>query len=77
MAKQKKNKLKRLVGLIFENINFWRPIRAEGRQNLTEYWMDLKMESKRPQRLLMNLQLLFDSILLAFFVRKSPPLLPI
>ena len=33
----------RLVGLIFGNNEFWRPIRAEGRQNFTEYRMDLNM----------------------------------
>ncbi len=56
-------KLNRLVGLIFRNIEFWRPIRAEGRQHLTEYQMALKMVSKRPQRILMNLQLLIESVL--------------
>ena len=61
-------KLKRLVGLVFGNIEFWRPIRAKGRQNLTEYQMDLKMVSKQPQQILMNLQLLFESVLLAIFV---------
>ena len=64
-------KLNRLVGLIFRNIEFWRPIRAEGRQHLTEYQMALKMVSKRPQRILMNLQLLFESVLLAIFVTNS------
>ena len=54
---------------MFGNIEFWRPIRAEGRQNLTEYCKDLKMVSKQPQ--LMNLQLLFESVLLAIFVRNS------
>ena len=39
-------KLNWLVGLIFGNIEFWRPIRAEGRQNLTGYRVDLKMVSK-------------------------------
>ena len=72
-SKIRKNvfKLNRLVGLIFGNIKFWRPIRPEGRQNLTEYQMDLKMVSKRPQRILMNLQLLFESVLLAIFVTNS------
>ena len=32
-----------------------------GRQNLTENRMDLKMVSKLPQRILMNLQLLFEA----------------
>ena len=58
-------KLNRLVGLIFGNIEFWRPILPDGRQNLTKYRMDLKMVSKRPQRILMNLQLLFESVQLA------------
>jgi hypothetical protein len=57
--------------LIFGNIEFWHPIRAEGRQNLTEYRIDLKMVSKRPQRILMNLQLLFESVLIAIFVTNS------
>jgi hypothetical protein len=72
-SKIRKNvfKLNRLVGLIFGNIKFWRPIRPEGRQNLTEYQMDLKMVSKRPQRILMNLQLLFESVLLVIFVTNS------
>ena len=72
-SKIRKNvfKLNRLVGLIFGNIKFWRPIRAEARQNLTEYQMDLKMVSKRPQRILMNLQLIFESVLLAIFVTNS------
>ena len=60
-----------LVGLIFENIEFWRPIRAEGRQNLTKYRMDLKMVSKRPQRILMNSQLLFESVQISIFVTNS------
>ena len=41
-------KLNRLADLIFGNIVFWHPIRAEGRPNLTEYQMDLKMELLRP-----------------------------
>ena len=49
-------KLNRLVDLIFGNIECLRPIRAEGRHNLTEYQMDLKMVLKRPARILMNLQ---------------------
>ena len=53
-------KLNRLVGLIFE-----------GRHNLTEYWRDLKMVSKGPQRIWMNLQLLFESVQLAIFVTNS------
>jgi hypothetical protein len=64
-------KLKRLVGLIFGNIEFWRPIRAEGRKNLTEYRMDLEMVSKLLQRILMNLQLLFESVQFATFVKNS------
>jgi hypothetical protein len=31
-----------LVGLIFGNIKFWRPIQAEGRQHLTEYQNGVK-----------------------------------
>ena len=57
--------------MIFGNIEFWRPIRAEGRQNLTKYQIDLKMVLKRPQRILMNLQLLFESVLIAIFVTNS------
>ncbi len=64
-------KLNRLVGLIFGNIEFWGPIRAEGRKNLTEYRMDLKVVSKRQKRILMNLQLLFESVLLAICVTNS------
>ena len=64
-------KLNRLVGLIFGNIEFWRSIRAEGRQNLTEYRIGLKMVSKRPQRILMNLHLLFESVQLAISVENS------
>ena len=59
-------KLIRLVALSFGNIKFWRPIRSEGRQNLTVYRMDLKMVSKQPQRILMNLQLLFEFISILF-----------
>ena len=58
-------KLNKWVGLIFKNIEFWRPFLAEGHQNLTEYLMDLKMVSKRLQWILMNLQLLFESVLIA------------
>ena len=29
-------KLNKLVGLIFENVEFWRPIRAEGRKNINQ-----------------------------------------
>jgi hypothetical protein len=57
--------------LIFGNIKFWHPIPGEGHQNLTEYRMDLKMVSKLPQRILMNLLLLFESIQLAIFVMNS------
>ena len=60
-----------LVGLIFGNSECWRPIRAEGRQNITEYRIDLKMVSKRPQRIFMNLQLLIESVQLAIFVTNS------
>jgi hypothetical protein len=60
-----------LAGLIFGNIKFWRPIRAEGSPNLTEYRMDLKMVSKRRQRILVNLQLLCESAQLAIFVTNS------
>ena len=63
--------LNRLVGLILGNIEFWCPIRAKGRQNLTEYRMDLKMVSKGPQRILMNLKLIFELVLLAIFVTNS------
>ena len=44
---------------------------GEGRQNLTENWMDLKTVSKEPQRILVNLQLLFESVLLAIFVTNN------
>jgi hypothetical protein len=54
--------------LIFGNIEYWW---AEVCQNLTEYLMDLKMVSKRPQQILMNLQLLFESVQLAIFVKNS------
>ena len=57
--------------MIFRNIEFCRPIRAKGCQNLNEYRMDLKMVSKGLQRILMNLQLLFESVLLAIFVTNS------
>ena len=57
--------------MIFGNIEFWHPNRAEGRQKLTAYRMDLKIVSKRSQRILMNLQLLFECILLAIFVTNS------
>jgi hypothetical protein len=50
--------------LIFGNIEFWRPIRAE-------YRIDLKVVSKRPQRILMNLQLLFESVLIEIVVTNS------
>ena len=43
--------------MIFGNIEFWRPIRAEGRQNLTKYRIDLKMVLKRRQRKNINLQI--------------------
>jgi hypothetical protein len=58
-------------GLIFGNIEFWHPIRAEGRQNITEYGMDLIIVSKQLQRILMNVQLLFEFIPLAIFVMNS------
>ena len=64
-------KLNNLVGLIFGNIEFWRPIRAEGRQNLTKYRMDLKMVSEQLQRILINLQLLSETVLLAILVLCS------
>ena len=57
--------------MIFGIIEFWHPIRVEGRQNLTEYQIDLKMVSKQRQRILMKLQLLFESVLIAIFVTNS------
>ena len=45
VAKNNIYQLNRLVGLIFGNIKFWRAIRADGCQNLTEDRMDLKMVS--------------------------------
>jgi hypothetical protein len=70
--KFKKNtfKLNLLVDLIFGNIECWHPIRAEGCQNLTKYRMDLKIVSTQPQRILMNLQSLFEFVLLAILVKK-------
>ena len=52
-----------LVGLIFGKIKFIAPFGAEGRQNLTEHPMDLKKVSKQTQRILRNLELLFDPVL--------------
>jgi hypothetical protein len=43
----------------------------EPRADITKYWIDLKMVSSRPQRILMNLQLPFESVLIAIFVKIS------
>ena len=59
-----------MAGLIFGNINFWCPIQAEGRQNLTEYRIDLKNVSKQPQWILVHLQLLLESVLFIFVVNN-------
>jgi hypothetical protein len=42
-AKFKIFKLNKLVCLIFRNIKFWDPIRAEGCTNLTEYQNGVQM----------------------------------
>ena len=43
-------KLNKLVGLIFVNVEFWRPIRAEGRKNINqnsgEFKNGVKMTAK-------------------------------
>ena len=64
-------KLNKLVGLIFGKIEFWAPFPAEGHQNLSEFQMELKMVSKRPERILVNLELLFEPVILAIFFKNS------